>query len=68
MSLLSYITLSLDFVRWEGNPYHIPVRFSLVCSQVLNIGCKAFIQPQVIPPLQGYQITKPLKRQHRAKV
>ena len=68
MSPLSYITLSIDFVRWERNPYHVPVGFSLICSQVLNIGCKAFIQPQVIPPPQGYQITKPLKTAQRKAV
>ncbi|TNN32736.1 hypothetical protein EYF80_057102 [Liparis tanakae] len=36
-------------------------------DEVLNVGCKAFIQPQVIPPLQGHQITKPLKGQQREK-
>lgn len=45
-------------------PYHAPLWLSFVCSQVLNIRGKAFVQPQVIPPPQGHQITKPLKGKH----
>lgn len=47
------------------DPYHIPAGLNKVCPQVLNIGCKAFIQPQVVPPPYGHQITKPLKGKHR---
>lgn len=63
----SYITLLEDNMHAEG-PHHIPVGLSLVCPQVLNIGCKAFIQPQVVPPPQGNQITKPLTGQTREEV
>lgn len=67
MSPSSIITLIIEgmWARWEGSPYHIPVGLSFVCSQILNIGCKTFIQPQVIPPPQGHQITKPLKGQKK---
>lgn len=37
------ITLITKAMWWEGNPYHIPFRFSFICSKVLNVGCKAFI-------------------------
>lgn len=68
LSPSSCITQIIEDMRWDWKSYHVPVGFSLMCPQVLNIGCKAFIQPQVIPPPQGHQITKPLKRQHRENV
>lgn len=43
--------------------YHAPVRFSAVCTLVFNVWRKAFVQPQVIPPSQSNQITKPLIEQ-----
>lgn len=41
--------------------HHVPGRFNRVCSQVLHVGSKALIQPQVVPPGQRDQITEPLK-------
>lgn len=41
--------------------HHVPVGLSFIRPQVLNIGCKTLVQPQVIPPVQGDQITEPLK-------
>lgn len=34
---------SLWGIKLRDKIYHFPLRFSFVCSQVLNIGCKAFI-------------------------
>lgn len=42
--------------------YNVPGGLSVVSTQVLHIGRKALVQPQVIPPLQSYQVAKPLKK------
>lgn len=39
----------------------------MVSTQVLHIGGKALIQPQVIPPGQGHQVAKPLWGREVAK-
>ena len=44
--------------------HHLPVFLSLVDSDVLHIGGKPFIEPQVIPPRWRHQVTKPLKQAH----
>ena len=40
--------------------YHIPVRLDMLRANVLHEACKAFIQPQTIPPRHCDVIPKPL--------
>lgn len=43
--------------------YHIPCGFSIVGSKIRDIGGEAFVEPQVIPPPGGHQVSKPLRWQ-----
>lgn len=42
---------------------HVPVWLCIIGSMVFNKSSKAFIQPQIVPPLHSYKVTKPLKIQ-----
>lgn len=53
--------LPQEWRQEEWSPHHIPAGFSLVGSQVLHIGGKALVEPQVIPPAQRDQVTEPLE-------
>lgn len=53
--------------RWTG-PYHVPVWFSFVGSEILDVGREALVEPQVVPPPQGHQVTEPLQGQHGGQV
>lgn len=41
--------------------YHFPLREQMIRSHTLNKSGKSLVQPEVIPPFHGDQITKPLK-------
>ena len=41
--------------------YSLEFLVDLVCAQHLNIVSEPFIQPNVIPPLHGNEVPKPLK-------
>ena len=43
------------------NAYHLPFRFDAISPDVLYKAGEAFIEPEVIPPLHGNQVTKPLQ-------
>lgn len=40
--------------------HQIPGGFGVVSTQVLHIGGKALVQPQVVPPVHGHQVAEPL--------
>ena len=42
--------------------YHFPVLSEVIGTNIFHIVSKAFIKPQVIPPLHSDQVTKPLVR------
>ena len=42
--------------------YHSPVLPEMISAYVFHVVSKAFIKPQVIPPLHSDQVTKPLVR------
>lgn len=50
----------------EGS-HHVPLGLSLIRPQVLHVGGKTLVQPQVIPPVQGDQITEPLQGRMRRR-
>ncbi len=43
-----------------GIPYHMEGGIIVVGAQILHKACKAFVQPQSVPPCHGHQVTKPL--------
>lgn len=51
---------SPEYGQSENSSYHAPVRFGVVSSQVFHVRRKTFIQPKVVPPPQGHQVSKPL--------
>lgn len=63
MSCLKLIvsdTLELGFQ--EAQPCAATVNlelWDLAQSQVRHVGCEGLIEPQIIPPLHGYQISEP---------
>jgi hypothetical protein len=40
--------------------HYVPRGFSRVGPKIRDVGGKALVEPQVIPPLHGHQVTKPL--------
>jgi len=44
---------------------HFKVRFSMVRADALDKSCKAFVKPQVVPPLHRHQVAKPLQYSNR---
>lgn len=59
--LSRYVLLRVQMLR-TLHPYHIPWRLSTVCSQIRHIGSKALIQPDLVPPAQSHQVSKPLNQ------
>lgn len=43
--------------------HHIPFWFRVVGSKIRDVGGKALVEPQVIPPPGGHQVPKPLRGQ-----
>lgn len=41
--------------------HQIPGGLCIVSTQKFHIGGKALVQPQVIPPIHGHQVAKPLQ-------
>jgi len=40
---------------------HFEVRFNIVCADTLDISCKSFIKPEIVPPPHCHQVAKPLR-------
>lgn len=61
MMTVIYVLLRVQMLR-TLHPHHIPWRLSTVCSQIRHIGSKALIQPDLVPPAQSHQVSKPLNQ------
>jgi hypothetical protein len=48
--------------------YHFPFRLEDVRPNILDKARKSFIQPEVVPPLHGYQVTKPLENKGQGQI
>ena len=48
-------------VQSEELLLNVPVRMIVRHPLVLHVGGEPFVQPQVIPPLQGHKVAEPLK-------
>ena len=51
-----------DVLLLWGYTYHSPVLSEVISADVFHVVCKAFIEPQIIPPLHCHQVPKPLVR------
>lgn len=43
-----------------SDSHHVPRWLSVVCSQVRHVGGETLVQPNLVPPAQSHQVTKPL--------
>lgn len=54
-------------LMYEPDVWTYNIQLGKYCLQwcVLHVSCKAFIEPQVIPPAHRYQVSKPLRHNIR---
>ena len=48
--------------------YHPPVFGKVICADILYVVGESLVQPQVLPPFHGHQISKPLGKSHRLQL
>lgn len=47
----------------EKKTHHVPRRLSVVGPKIRDVGRESLIEPQVVPPLHGHQVSEPLRAQ-----
>lgn len=52
--------MALINIRNRNFTHQTPFWFSVVASKIRDVGCEALVEPQIIPPPHGYQVSKPL--------
>lgn len=57
-----------DWGAIEARTHHLPLVFSLVDTQYLKERCETFIEPQILPPIHGHDVSEPLEREGRREV